>query len=259
MHPWVLCRIRRRTCRGVVSKRRFARRAPSGWRNFFLTGARELRHGNAGTPASTASADLVAVLTVDQLFDSVKIRVNGPRSWHEHVVIDWVLTDAGERRRMELRNGLLVHRVVAAAADDTQLELSMSTDALRRLVTAQATPEALVGAGELTLGGDPGRLQTLLSFLDASDLNFEIVLPRSTDRSTGGLGSGNESTPAPRAPSPLRSSLSGGGVTYLLTVQRDQRSDGAPLSSTARSRTAYRWCSTSSFSTTLRQRRTTYS
>jgi len=147
------------------------------WRNFFLTGAHELRHGNVGTPASTASADLVAVLTVDQLFDSVKIRVNGPRSWHEHVVIDWVLTDAGERRRMELRNGVLVHHVVPAAADDTQLELSMSTEALRRLVTAQATPEALVGAGELTVNGDPGRLQTLLSFLDAPDPSFEIVLP----------------------------------------------------------------------------------
>jgi len=147
------------------------------WRNFFLTGAHELRHGNVGTPASTVSADLVAVLTVDQLFDSVKIRINGPRSWHEHVVIDWVLVDSGERRRMELRNGVLVHHVVAGRADDTQLELSMSTDALRRLVTGQATPEALVGDAELTVSGDPGRLQTLLSFLDAPDPGFEIVVP----------------------------------------------------------------------------------
>ena len=148
------------------------------WRNFFLTGAHELRHGNVGTPASTASADLARgahrrpALRLGRRSGST-----GPRSWHEHVVIDWVLTDAGERRRMELRNGVLVHHVVAAATGDVQLELSTSTDALRRLVTGQASPEALVGAGELSITGDPGRLQTLLSFLDAPDPAFEIVLP----------------------------------------------------------------------------------
>jgi alkyl sulfatase BDS1-like metallo-beta-lactamase superfamily hydrolase len=147
------------------------------WRNFFLTGAHELRHGNVGTPASTASADLLAVLTVNQLFDSVKIRVNGPRSWHEHVVIDWVLTDADERLRMELRNGVLVHREVAATAEGAQLELTLTTGGLRRLLTGSATPEALIGAGELALTGDPARLALLMSFLDAPDPGFEIVLP----------------------------------------------------------------------------------
>ena len=98
------------------------------WRNFFLTGAHELRHGNVGTPASTASADLLAVLTVDQLFDSVKIRVNGPRSWHEHVVIDWVLTDAGERRGWSCATGCSCTARCSASADDAQLELTLTTD-----------------------------------------------------------------------------------------------------------------------------------
>ena len=91
---------------------------------------------------------MLAVLTVNQLFDSVKIRVDGPRSWHEHVVIDWVLTDADERLRVELRNGVLVHREVAPTADGAQLELTLTTGALRRLLTGSAAPEALVGAGD---------------------------------------------------------------------------------------------------------------
>jgi alkyl sulfatase BDS1-like metallo-beta-lactamase superfamily hydrolase len=107
----------------------------------------------------------------------VKIRVDGPRSWHEHVVIEWVLTDAGERRRMTLRNGVLVHHVVASAADDVQLTLTTSTAALRALVTGQAAPEALVRSGELAVTGDPSRLALLISFLDAPDPDFEIVLP----------------------------------------------------------------------------------
>jgi linear primary-alkylsulfatase len=107
----------------------------------------------------------------------VKIRVNGPRSWHEHIVIDWVLTDADERLRTELRNGVLVHREVPADSDGAQLELTLTTGVLRRLVTGQAAPEALLGTGELALTGDPARLALLLSFLDAPDPDFEIVVP----------------------------------------------------------------------------------
>ena len=128
-------------------------------------------------PPPAGEATFRAVLTVDQLFDSVKIRVDGPRSWHEHVVIDWVLTDADERLRMELRNGGLVDREVPVTADGAQLELTLTTGALRRLLTGQATPESLLGAGELTLTGDPARLALLMSFLDAPDPGFEIVLP----------------------------------------------------------------------------------
>jgi alkyl sulfatase BDS1-like metallo-beta-lactamase superfamily hydrolase len=44
-------------------------------------------------------------------------------------------------------------------------------------MTGQATPKALAGAGELTVDGDPDRLALLMSFLDAPDPDFEIVLP----------------------------------------------------------------------------------
>ena len=63
------------------------------------------------------------------------------------------------------------------AAEGAQLELTLTTGALRRLLTGQATPESLSGAAELTLTGDPARLALLMSFLDAPDPGFEIVLP----------------------------------------------------------------------------------
>jgi alkyl sulfatase BDS1-like metallo-beta-lactamase superfamily hydrolase len=52
---------------------------------------------------------MAAALTIEQLFDSVAIRVNGPKAWSEHLTIDWHLTDLGERYRMTLSNGVLVH------------------------------------------------------------------------------------------------------------------------------------------------------
>ena len=40
------------------------------WRNFFLGGATELRVGNFGTPAQTASTSMLAQLTPEQMFDT---------------------------------------------------------------------------------------------------------------------------------------------------------------------------------------------
>ena len=66
----------------------------------------------APTSSATVSARLgdrprarptcVAALTVEQLFDSIAIRINGPKAWDEHLTIDWVFTDLGRTYRTEL-------------------------------------------------------------------------------------------------------------------------------------------------------------
>jgi alkyl sulfatase BDS1-like metallo-beta-lactamase superfamily hydrolase len=83
------------------------------WRSAFLAGAAELRHGQFGTPAA-ASADLLGALTVPQVFDSIAIRVDGPKAWDEHLLMSSVITDAGTTHVTELRNGVLNHRVSQA-------------------------------------------------------------------------------------------------------------------------------------------------
>ena len=62
------------------------------------------------TPPVTASTELLRALTVDQLFDAIAIRVNGPRAWDEVLTIDWDFTDLGEVHRTTLRNGVFTHR-----------------------------------------------------------------------------------------------------------------------------------------------------
>ena len=50
------------------------------WRNFYLSGATELREGNFGTPTVTAAPAILAQLTPEQLFDASH-PVNGPKAW----------------------------------------------------------------------------------------------------------------------------------------------------------------------------------
>jgi alkyl sulfatase BDS1-like metallo-beta-lactamase superfamily hydrolase len=137
------------------------------WRSAYLAGATELRKGSFGTPAQTASPDMMAALSPEQVFDAIAIRVNGPTAWDERLSIGIDLTDAGETYRLDLRNGVLVHH--AAPAEGADLVLRTPRAGLVRL---------LAGSTEgMAIEGDPGVLARLVGVLQAPDPDFEIVLP----------------------------------------------------------------------------------
>ncbi len=75
------------------------------WRNFFLSGATELRDGNFGTPTQTASPSLMSQLTPEQIFDALAISINGPRAWDLDLTIDVTFVDVATDYRLTLRNG----------------------------------------------------------------------------------------------------------------------------------------------------------
>ncbi|SNT09754.1 alkyl/aryl-sulfatase [Rhodococcoides kyotonense] len=147
------------------------------WRNAFLMGAYELRNGAIGTPVGTASQDIAAALTVEQLFDAIALRIDGPRAWSTDITIDWRL-GAATTYRTQLGNGVLVHYEVDGAAPaqaDATLELSDSD--LRKILLAGADLEQMVRDGDVTVAGDIGKLRELVGFVDAPDPDFAIVTP----------------------------------------------------------------------------------
>lgn len=136
------------------------------WRNAFLAGATELRHGSFGTPASLSS-DILRALAPEHIFDAIAIRVNGPRVWDEHLTVGVALADTGESYRLELRNGVLVHR--AAPADGADVLLRMPRAALVGLLTGRMDGVAVAG--------DPSVLGRLMAALDEPHPDFAIVTP----------------------------------------------------------------------------------
>ena len=58
------------------------------WRNCFLMGARELRHGPVAHTA-LSGAGLAPAMTVTQIFDTIAIRIDGPKAWDEQLSIEW--------------------------------------------------------------------------------------------------------------------------------------------------------------------------
>ncbi len=143
------------------------------WRNAYLAGATELRSGNFGTPVTT-SPDLLNALSVDQVLDSVAIRVDGPRAWDEHLRIAWCITDEDHTSVVELRNGALHHRTTTSVpAGVTAVWLTRAE--LIGLVTGTLDLGVAIGDGRVTVDGDPGVLARLMAVLAPVDPDFDIV------------------------------------------------------------------------------------
>ena len=140
------------------------------WRNFFLSGATELRDGNFGTPTATSAPAILAQLTPEQLFDAIAISVNGPVAWDLDLSINVTFTDLDTAYRLTLRNGVLIYRKAAADPDATA---SISTTK-GRLLGILAGDMSSPG---LDITGDGSVLTTLLGVLDRGDPGFNIVLP----------------------------------------------------------------------------------
>jgi linear primary-alkylsulfatase len=142
------------------------------WRNFFMSGATELRDGNFGTAVTATSISMLNQLTAEQLFDSFALRVDGPRSWDLNIAIDISFADLATNYRLTLCNGVLVYRKVAG--DPATANVTVKLDSKFRLLTVAMGDFTSPG---LDISGDQTALQAFLSVLDEPDQNFNIVTP----------------------------------------------------------------------------------
>ncbi|MFD8757199.1 alkyl/aryl-sulfatase [Kitasatospora sp. NPDC059577] len=147
------------------------------WRNFYLTGALELRKGPVGTPTATGSPDLLAALTLDQLLDALAIRVDGPRCWDVDLAVRFSRPGA-DPVDLRLRNGVLVHTTGATPeAAEPDAEISLSESDLRAVLLGAADLADLVARGRARIAGDAGRFTELLGYLTDPDPGFAVVTP----------------------------------------------------------------------------------
>lgn len=139
------------------------------WRNFFLSGALELRDGNFGTPTAPPASFLVH-LRPEQLLDAIAIAVNGPRAWELDVAMDITFTDVGSNFRVTLHHGVLVYRL-KEADESAQARVSLTRVRLLALLGGDVTSPGIEVSGDTTV------LPRLLGVLDQPDPAFNIVTP----------------------------------------------------------------------------------
>lgn len=145
----------------------------SPWRDFYLTGARELREGIK--PAAAPSANAIAAnLTVGQLLDTMSVRILPDKAAGTPFTIAFVIPDAKERHLVTIGNGVMVHELADDAADAT---LTIPRPALLGLIGGAVKAPELLANGTLTIAGDFTALQRFMTLFDKPRENFPLVTP----------------------------------------------------------------------------------
>ncbi|MGA5193545.1 alkyl/aryl-sulfatase [Streptomyces exfoliatus] len=159
----------RQTLAGVYEK--LGHGAENGpWRNFYLTSAMELRHGENAALLDGANPEMAVALTTAMLLDSVAIRIDGPRAWDEDLTVDLVLTDEQRHYRLTLHNGALTHRVVTDPRAPAGVTLTLTKPQLLGVLAGQ-------DLDGIATTGDPTVLTRLFSYVTKPDPAFPIVTP----------------------------------------------------------------------------------
>ncbi|EKA6482995.1 SCP2 sterol-binding domain-containing protein, partial [Salmonella enterica] len=152
--------------------------AESGpWRNFYLTGAQELRNGVVKGPTpNTASPDTVRAMTPEMFFDYLAVHIDGQKAGAAKSVFNIDLGSEGGKYKLELENGVLNH-TANAEAQNADATLTLSRDTLNKIILKETTLKQAEDSGEVKLTGDGAKLDQMLSYMDKFEFWFNIVTP----------------------------------------------------------------------------------
>lgn len=148
------------------------------WRNAYLFGAWELRHGvPTAPPAPFVAPDVLKALPVEALFDYMGVRINGTRAQGRRIVSNWIFTDSRQRFVLNLENGALTY-VANTQSTQATVTLTLVRETLAAVLLGEKTFGQAAQAGAIAVGGDADQLKELAGLMDDFQAMFEIVEPK---------------------------------------------------------------------------------
>jgi alkyl sulfatase BDS1-like metallo-beta-lactamase superfamily hydrolase len=150
------------------------------WRDFYLTGALELRSNGTqlkGLGGNALGAGLVKSMTFELLIDLLGVRLNGPRAaalnFDANVVVRNRENDAWT---FGVRHGV-IHARHGARNSDAALEIETTIEEFAALGSGSRSLEQLMNGGGFHVEGDVALLHEFVECLDTFEFGFEIVMP----------------------------------------------------------------------------------
>ena len=124
------------------------------WRNFYLTGAKELRDGVAQVATPNAAAtDVVAAMSAEMILDFMAIRLSGERAAETSLAFNVVLTDDGTDYAVEIANGVL-NATAGRDAAGAQVTVTTTRAGLTALLAGGDAVRDATESGAVQIQGD---------------------------------------------------------------------------------------------------------
>lgn len=149
----------------------------AAWRNFYLSGAQELRQGVQPLPAaSSVSPDIVAAMNMDMILDYLAIRLNGPKAIGVDMTMNWVLPDINQQYKVVVRNSVLNY-FPGEQAQNANVTVTVNRQKINDLVLGKATLDTALADGSVKIDGDKDQFKAFFALLDKFNMWFNIVTP----------------------------------------------------------------------------------
>jgi alkyl sulfatase BDS1-like metallo-beta-lactamase superfamily hydrolase len=151
--------------------------AESGpWRNFYLTGAKELREGVQKLPTpNTASPDTVRAMSLALFFDYLGVRLNTEKAGDAKMTLNFDFGPDG-KYLVQLENGVL-NNTADKQASDADATVTLTRDSLNSIALGETTLDKATADGTVKVAGDAAKLTQLVGMLDNFEFWFNIVTP----------------------------------------------------------------------------------
>ncbi|MES2149457.1 MAG: alkyl sulfatase dimerization domain-containing protein [Pseudomonadota bacterium] len=147
------------------------------WRNFYLSGAQELRSGKTGKAPDPANAvTMLEQAPVERFLEAMAASLNGPKADGVALKINLVFSDSGASYVLWIENAVLHHRKTAPDAA-ANASLTLTRPMFIKLMTGSAgIGETLLGDA-LKTGGSRVDLLRFFSLIEKAPRSFPIVTP----------------------------------------------------------------------------------
>lgn len=145
------------------------------WRNFYLTGALELRRGLDGLPAPYGeNNDLIKSLTMEQSLDYLATRLNGPKIGDKVMVFNATLSDTKEKATIVVKHGVLNYRL-HEHAPKADAEISLPKDLFKLSLLSEEPLPKEVREKNIKISGNEMMWDEFNASLDRFKFWFPIV------------------------------------------------------------------------------------
>lgn len=149
------------------------------WRDFYLSGALELRNGNSAAGKELKDIKgLLLAMSVDQFLTKMSVNLNGEKATDKDMAILIRFTDTGDNYQLNLRNSVLRHQ---KAKSDNNDDFDVTIDVTRELfidvLTGGAKPRDMIFSDDISVSGSKLDLLSFLQSFDKMDGKFNIVTP----------------------------------------------------------------------------------
>jgi alkyl sulfatase BDS1-like metallo-beta-lactamase superfamily hydrolase len=149
----------------------------STFRNAYLQGAQELRNGPVKLGGANARGKgILGAMTVEQIFDTVSVRLKSEEVGGQSAIVNWTFTDVNENWVLGLSNRTL-YSVPNRHDSRATVKVTTSRTEFIRVMLQETTFMDQIAAGNIILEGDPAALLTIFGNIDAFEPGFNIVEP----------------------------------------------------------------------------------